>query len=109
MQNLINKTVFFASKINKTHLQFVLMLVALTMLVLGAGAPEDVGGVLPQDGEDDETEERESAPGDGLRDPIARKHRELRARPVFRGPPPFHPHYDSRASFLRQGLEVNGK
>ncbi len=45
MQNLINKTVFFASKINKTHLQFVLMLVALTMLVLGAGAPEDVGGV----------------------------------------------------------------
>jgi hypothetical protein len=35
----------FISKFNKTHLQFVLMLLALGMLVLGAGAPEDIGGI----------------------------------------------------------------
>ncbi len=32
------------SKINKNHLQVLLMLLVLGMLVLGAGAPEVVGG-----------------------------------------------------------------
>jgi len=32
------------SKVNKVHLQYTLMLITLAMLVLGAGAPEDVGG-----------------------------------------------------------------
>jgi hypothetical protein len=45
MKKLINQTVFFASKINKTHLQFALMVVALALLVLGAGAPEDFSKV----------------------------------------------------------------
>jgi hypothetical protein len=43
MKKLINQVVFFASKINKTHLQFALMIVTLTLVVLGAGAPEELG------------------------------------------------------------------
>jgi len=45
MKNTFNKFLFSASKINKVHLQIVWSLIALAMLVLGAGAPEDVGGV----------------------------------------------------------------
>lgn len=45
MKNLINHSVLFTSKINKTHVQFAFMLVALVLLVLGAGAPEDIGGI----------------------------------------------------------------
>jgi len=41
----INSLTLSLSKINKTHLQFALMILTLVMLVLGAGAPEDVGGV----------------------------------------------------------------
>jgi hypothetical protein len=44
MKNTINQLVLSVSKINKTHLQFAMMLIALVMLVMGAGAPEDVGG-----------------------------------------------------------------
>lgn len=44
MKNTLNQFVFSISRINKTHLQFAMMLIALVMLVLGAGAPEDVGG-----------------------------------------------------------------
>lgn len=44
MKNTLNQFVLSVSKINKTHLQFAMMLIALVMLVLGAGAPEDVGG-----------------------------------------------------------------
>ncbi len=40
----INSLVLSISKINKTHLQFALMIISLAMLVLGAGAPEEVGG-----------------------------------------------------------------
>lgn len=42
MKNSLNT---FATKINPTHLKFIFMLVMLAMLVLGAGAPSDVGGV----------------------------------------------------------------
>jgi len=45
MKNTFNQIALSISKINKTHLQFALMLMALTMLVLGAGAPEDIDGV----------------------------------------------------------------
>lgn len=45
MKNTLNRLQLFVSSINKTHLQLVWVLIALTMLVLGAGAPEDVGGV----------------------------------------------------------------
>lgn len=44
MKNTFNQFVLSVTKINKTHLQFAFMLLALSMLVLGAGAPEDVGG-----------------------------------------------------------------
>lgn len=45
MNNLFNNFQLSISKINKTHLQIVWALVVLVMLVLGAGAPEDVGGI----------------------------------------------------------------
>ncbi|MFN8381555.1 MAG: hypothetical protein U0V02_06430 [Anaerolineales bacterium] len=45
MKNNLSQIALFVSKINKTHLQFVWMLLALVMLVLGSGAPEDIGGV----------------------------------------------------------------
>ena len=44
MKSTFNQIVLSVSKINKSHLQFAFMLLALVMLVLGAGAPEDVGG-----------------------------------------------------------------
>jgi hypothetical protein len=40
----INRIALSLTKINKTHLQFALMVLSLVMLVLGAGAPEEVGG-----------------------------------------------------------------
>jgi len=45
MKNLISHSILFSTKINKTHLQFAFMLLTLVLLVLGAGAPEDIGGV----------------------------------------------------------------
>lgn len=45
MKTTISNIVFVASKVNPRHLQVVWMLLALAMLVLGAGAPEDVGGI----------------------------------------------------------------
>lgn len=44
MKATFNQLVLSATQINKTHLQFALMLLTLVMLVLGAGAPDDVGG-----------------------------------------------------------------
>ena len=45
MKKTITHFALSITKINKTHLQFALMLLTLVMLVLGAGAPEDVGGI----------------------------------------------------------------
>jgi hypothetical protein len=45
MKLTINNIVLSLTKINKNHVQFALMVVSLVMLVLGAGAPEEVGGV----------------------------------------------------------------
>jgi hypothetical protein len=45
MKLSFNSLVLSLTKINKTHLQFALMIVTLVMLVIGAGAPEEVGGV----------------------------------------------------------------
>lgn len=44
MQNTISRLALSFSKINKDHVRFALMILALVMLVLGAGAPEEVGG-----------------------------------------------------------------
>jgi hypothetical protein len=45
MKNTFNQFALSITKINRTHLKFALMLLALVMLVLGAGAPEDIGGI----------------------------------------------------------------
>jgi hypothetical protein len=45
MKLSFNNLVLSLTKINKTHLQFALMIVTLVMLVIGAGAPEEVGGI----------------------------------------------------------------
>jgi hypothetical protein len=45
MKLSFNQIAVSLTKINKTHLQFALMLLTLVMLVIGAGAPEEVGGV----------------------------------------------------------------
>lgn len=45
MEKTFNHIVLFASKVNKSHIQFAFMILALVMLVLGAGAPEDIDGV----------------------------------------------------------------
>lgn len=45
MKNLISRSTLLTTKINKTHLQFAFMLLTLVLLVLGAGAPEDIGGI----------------------------------------------------------------
>ena len=44
MKNLFTQILFVGSRINRIHLQYAFMLLALIMLVLGAGAPESVGG-----------------------------------------------------------------
>lgn len=44
MKATLNQLVFSLTNINKAHLQFALMFITLVLLVLGAGAPEDVGG-----------------------------------------------------------------
>jgi hypothetical protein len=46
MKNQIAKFFVFTQKINRQHIQAVLVLLALVLFVLGAGAPSD-GGVLP--------------------------------------------------------------
>lgn len=45
MEKTFNRFALLTSKINKTHIQFAFMILALVMLVLGAGAPEDIDGV----------------------------------------------------------------
>ena len=45
MKNFFNHAVLSFTKLNKAHLQFALMILTLVMLVLGAGAPEEIGGV----------------------------------------------------------------
>jgi hypothetical protein len=44
MKNTISRFALSVSKINKNHLQIAFSVLALVMLVIGAGAPDDVGG-----------------------------------------------------------------
>jgi len=44
MKNTISRLALSVSTINKDHVRLALMVLALVMLVLGAGAPEEVGG-----------------------------------------------------------------
>ncbi len=45
MKSLIQKFSMSAGKINRRHLQIFLVLLTLSMLVLGAGAPGMSGGI----------------------------------------------------------------
>ncbi|MBN1451084.1 MAG: hypothetical protein JW963_08730 [Anaerolineales bacterium] len=45
MKNTIARFSLSISKINKNHLQIAFTVLALAMLVIGAGAPDDMGGV----------------------------------------------------------------
>ncbi len=44
MNNKLNLAVLSLSKINRQHVQLFFVLLTLTMMVIGAGAPEDGGG-----------------------------------------------------------------
>jgi uncharacterized membrane protein len=44
MKNKLSKFFLLSQKINWQHIQLIFALVALAMLVLGIGAPEDGGG-----------------------------------------------------------------
>ena len=48
MKNQFALFVHNVTKINRQHVQLTLTLVALAMLVLGVGAPADVGGTGPR-------------------------------------------------------------
>lgn len=45
MKNKLALLAFSAQKINRQHVQLILVLVSLAMLVIGVGAPTDGGGV----------------------------------------------------------------
>ncbi len=42
------KLFVFSQKINRQHIQVAFALLALVLFVLGAGAPDDGGGVIPR-------------------------------------------------------------
>ena len=44
MKNKLTLLALYAQKINRQHIQLILEIVALALLVLGAGAPADGGG-----------------------------------------------------------------
>jgi len=45
MKSSLLKYMQFTAKINPTHVKFFFMLLMLALLVLGAGAPSDTGGL----------------------------------------------------------------
>ena len=45
MKNTLNLAILSLSKINQQHIQLFFIVLALTMFVLGAGAPDDGGGI----------------------------------------------------------------
>jgi hypothetical protein len=44
MKNTFARFALSVSKINKNHIRIAFSVLALVMLVIGAGAPDDVGG-----------------------------------------------------------------
>ena len=49
MKNIFNQFALLSQKVNRQHIQMVFALLAVVLLVLGAGAPEDGGiGVGPR-------------------------------------------------------------
>ena len=45
MKNAFARLALSTRKINRQHIQFVFALLTLALLVLGAGAPDDGGGI----------------------------------------------------------------
>jgi len=45
MKNKLTLLAFSAQKINRQHVQLILVIISLAMLVIGAGAPYAEGGV----------------------------------------------------------------
>jgi len=43
MNGLINRTTLLAGKIDRRHIQLILLILSLPLLVIGAGAPGDGG------------------------------------------------------------------
>ncbi len=46
MKNHLNRLIVFSSKIDRRHIQLAIAILALAMLILGAGAPTDSGGTI---------------------------------------------------------------
>jgi len=46
MKTKLSQLFFFTQKINRQHMQLALVLLALVLFVLGAGAPDAGGGVI---------------------------------------------------------------
>lgn len=44
MKNKLNLAIVSLSKIDRQHIQLFFLVLSLTLLVIGAGAPEDGGG-----------------------------------------------------------------
>lgn len=50
MKNLLDRTMLLAGKIDKRHIQLVLLILSLSLLVIGAGAPGGGGLGNPGNG-----------------------------------------------------------
>lgn len=50
MNNLFNRTTIFAAKIDRRHIQLILLILSLSLLVIGAGAPGGGGLGNPGNG-----------------------------------------------------------
>ena len=48
MKNKLTRLALLTQEINRQHIQLAFALLALVLLVLGAGAPEDGGGIVGQ-------------------------------------------------------------
>ncbi len=46
MKNKIARLIVITQKINRQHIQLAFALIALVLFVLGAGAPDDGGGII---------------------------------------------------------------
>lgn len=46
MKNLFNRISAYVSQIDSTKVKFILMIVTLALLVIGAGAPDSGGGYI---------------------------------------------------------------
>lgn len=50
MKNTYQNVVLMAGKIDRRHIQLILLILSLSLLVIGAGAPADGGGGNPGGG-----------------------------------------------------------